>query len=284
MLQEKIRISLNILVWLILSSLLNSQLSQAQTDKAFLVPMIYYILQSEDTDGGSTPDFAKRPIFNGFNLYTDKDFLIGPPECGGENSIVTEPGENFTTFTHIRGNNLRCELAIQDLMPVGKPFRIKFEFKMNSYFPLTTEWHSIFQVHSFPDEDVDEVWRCPIMALAMDKGKLSMYNHYDLSYKSIPGLYNCDDDNPATTIQTENFVTDVEYSITEWNTFEMYGTLSLTDDECLTVKINTTVNSYCGPNTFNDARRPFLKFGIYKPTSWQFYNQLSVAYRNVSFE
>ena len=218
---------------------------------------------------------------SGFSISTtNTKYQYGQSECSERNTINVHDG--VSGFTHYRGQGHRCELSIHYLTSLNKQFTLSFEFKTNTY-ARTEEWHSIFQIHSAPDKALGEAWRCPVMMMSVYGDRLAMYRRYDHSKVSVPGKWGCADDNPATTIKSVEVFKSVEYDAGGWNTFVMTGTLGLTGEECLTVSINSVSHTSCGPNTYNDGWPPFLKFGIYKPTSWDNYDTIKVAYRNISY-
>lgn len=200
-------------------------------------------------------------------------------ECS-KGVMQTDASSGITTFTLSRNNGKRCEIAIHDLLKRETPFSLRFEFRVNSKYEKERYWHSMLQIHSFPDKN--EAWRCPIMALENQVGSLRMFRRWDHQKKSSPGKWGCADD--TSSIQYVTFFKDVPYQANHWNSVELTGTLGLSKNNCLTIKINDFTRVSCGPNTFNDERHPFLKFGIYKPTSWSYYSKIALSVRHVEFD
>ncbi|CCN72550.1 heparin lyase I family protein [Vibrio nigripulchritudo] len=178
-------------------------------------------------------------------------------------------------------NRKRCEFAIQDVVKRDTPFKFSFDFKTNDNFAHYNRWHSYFQLHSKPDQG--EAWRCPIMALESVNGTLRMYNRWDEDRISTTTNGTCG--NTGNSIEYRKLFSDYYYEPNTWYTIELSGELSYDKDACLTVKINDEVMSdVCGPNTYNDVNKPYIKFGIYKPTGWETDNEeIELNIKNVKY-
>jgi hypothetical protein len=156
-------------------------------------------------------------------------------------------------------NRKCCEFAIQDVVKRDTPFKFSFDFKTNDNFAHYNRWHSYFQLHSRPEQG--EAWRCPIMALESVNGTLRIYNRWDEDRISTTTNGTCG--NTSNSIECRKLFSDYYYEPNTWYTIELSGELSYDKDACLTVKINDEVMSdVCGPNTYNDVNKPYIKLGI----------------------
>ncbi|WP_104402833.1 heparin lyase I family protein [Vibrio penaeicida] len=172
----------------------------------------------------------------------------------------------------------RCEIAVQKGLERDKPFSLSFRFLVNDTYQYSNQWHSYFQIHSFPDKG--ESWRCPIMALETKNGKLRMYNRWDQKKISSTKRGSCAAN--GNSIRSRTLFEGVSYAANVWNQFRIEGVLSTSNNECLKTYLNEALLSEtCGPNTFNDARVPFFKLGIYKPTSWDKYPEISLKVKDL---
>lgn len=172
----------------------------------------------------------------------------------------------------------RCEIAVQKGLKRDKPFSLSFRFMVDDTYQYSNQWHSYFQIHSFPDKG--EIWRCPIMALETKNGKLRMFNRWDHKKVSSTEYGSCASN--GNSIRSRKLFEGVTYEANVWNQFRIEGVLSTSNNECLKTYLNgVLLSETCGPNTFNDARMPFFKLGIYKPTSWDKYPEISLKVKDL---
>ncbi|GGA64514.1 hypothetical protein GCM10011369_02350 [Neiella marina] len=172
----------------------------------------------------------------------------------------------------------RCEFAVNDALSHTGTYRVAFDFRVTTIDSTDSEWHSYFQVHSFPDKD--ERWRCPIQALELHSGAFRMFNRWDPTPVSITKSGTCS--GAENSIQSRTLFQDLSLTEGDWHHYEQVGRLASIDGGELTVTIDQVeMATIKGPNTFNDQREPFLKFGIYKPTSWRSEQPLCVEYRDI---
>lgn len=172
----------------------------------------------------------------------------------------------------------RCELAIHNWLKRDGAFDISFEFRVIGD-ARDEEWLSIFQIHSFPDSG--ESWRCPIMALEIVGSNLRMFNRWDLQKISDTSVSTCA--NAHSSMASNTLIQDANFKLGEWQHFRIKGMMSLTNNGYISVELNKEqVGEYQGPTTFNDQRQPYLKLGLYKPTSWSMVSDYRVEYRHVS--
>ena len=172
----------------------------------------------------------------------------------------------------------RCEIATHELIKMDQPFDMTFIFTTANIEMNDPEWHLIFQIHSFPD--AGEKWRCPVLSLEVVKGTLRMTNRWDLMQISYLEDGTCAA--PKNSIKRREifshyiFEPDLKYKI------RIVGKLATDETGKLQISINNKVlGDFHGPNTFNDKRGPYLKFGIYKPTWWA--NKEAISYQYTDF-
>lgn len=181
--------------------------------------------------------------------------------------------------------NVRCEVVIHDVLQRDKEFKLSYRFKVNDnrYSSLVDPtWFSLMQFHSFPDSG--EVWRCPILALESNNGTLRMFNRWDQKKKSKTPNGTCA--SHENSIRSRTIFRYIPYDSNQWYKFELEGTLSYTNNKniCLTASIDDAIiGKSCGPNTFYDSKQPYLKLGVYKPTSWRLQNDIRVEYKDIEY-
>lgn len=201
-------------------------------------------------------------------------------ECSGGTYLIKE--NQFTSELRYQDRkSRRCEIASHDYLKIDQPFHISFSFSTNNVNTADHQWHSIFQIHSFPDSG--ERWRCPVLALEVKNGKLRMFNRWDAN--KISNLINGTCAAEGNSIRSRKVFAGYPIKANEIYQIVIKGTLSSGREGLLEVMINgKTLDSYKGANAFNDLRGPYLKFGIYKPTSWLSTDSLSYYYNDLIFQ
>jgi hypothetical protein len=196
--------------------------------------------------------------------------------------ILTNESNVIETNMNKAPNRKRCEFALMDVLKRDTPFSLSFEVKTDNNFYYYNNYHMFFQIHGTPDSG--EAWRCPILALESQAGTFRMYNRWDENRISKTESGTCA--SSENSINSRALFTDYSYESNTWYKFEINGVLSYQSDACLTIKINNELMSeQCGPNTFNDEKQPYLKFGIYKPTAWESDDeQINVQFRNINYK
>lgn len=175
----------------------------------------------------------------------------------------------------------RCEFAIHHGLQKQQAFSFSFQIKLTNVEPNDPYWHSYLQIHSFPDEG--EQWRCPIAALESINGSLRMFNRWDLSALSDTSQTTCA--NQQNSMQHRTVFQGLNLIPNQWHEVEINGLMSLEDDGYLRITIDQQlVADVQGPNTYNDVKPPYLKLGIYKPTSWYQQNDIVVEYRDIHLQ
>lgn len=172
----------------------------------------------------------------------------------------------------------RCEIAVHNLKRVPAAHNISYEISVKDPQPRR-EWQSFMQIHSFPDKG--EAWRCPVAALEAEDGTFRIYNRWDASALSLTTGHNCTE--PGSSISGRSILQDVSVMPGAWQKVNMDVALSTEENGHFQAKIGPKDSGLInGPNTFNDKKDPFLKFGIYKPTSWEKgHVETCVQYRKV---
>ena len=201
-------------------------------------------------------------------------------ECAS--SLWSYDAESKTTLFSLtpERDRKRCEFAFKGLLNRDSPFSISFSFKVSERYDDPDNWHSYFQIHSFPDEG--EEWRCPILALESIGGKLRMYNRWDTHNLSITDNGTCADF--GNTIESRVLFLPTDFELEGWNKMTIEGLLSTTEDGWLNIYLNDEqISESNGPNTFNDVLQPYFKIGIYKPTSWGDNSHIQVEFKDVEY-
>jgi hypothetical protein len=175
----------------------------------------------------------------------------------------------------------RCEVAIHDLPRAPRENIVSFDVRQSDDVPRK-RWHSVMQIHSFPDKG--EIWRCPVMALEVEENRFRMFNRWDREARSVAVGYDCA--GAGSTLQSRQVFGDVAVRPGAWQTVKMNAVLSWKDDGRLRAGVDGHGGALLeGPNIYNDRRGNFLKFGIYKPTGWEAgHDKVCVDYRNVRIE
>ena len=216
-----------------------------------------------------------------FGVTPDRIFI----ECPQNSYALTGEGasQNLRVCLNRADHEKRCEITVHGLSLAPNVNAVSFQVKIADTVPHN-EFHGVLQVHSFPDKGTAEKWRCPVMSLETADGKFRMFDRWDATPVSITSGYNCTE--PGSTISGRDVLRDVKITPGEWQDFSMMTKLSYQDDGVLQASIDNKSSLLIkGPNTFNDKRDPFLKFGIYKPTGWEKGHDLScVSYRNVKID
>jgi Polysaccharide lyase len=173
----------------------------------------------------------------------------------------------------------RCETSYFNYLKRDSDTTIRFDFRLDTLWDFHDDWTSIFQVHSAPDPG--EQWRCPVSSLVVVGHRLTMWDRYDLTPISTTVNGTCADN--GNSIHGRDVFADVPVEAGKWNSVELRARFSLDQTGSFAVRLNDKeVGSFSGPNTFNDQRQPFVKFGIYKPSTWRDAKKLCVDYRNIS--
>ena len=172
----------------------------------------------------------------------------------------------------------RCEIAVHGIDVHPAKHNIRFQLRVGKDFKAGNEWQSLMQLHSFPDKG--EAWRCPVMSMEAHKNSFRMFNRWDTAPLSQTTGYHCT--GPDSSIQARTLFSDIGIKPGHWNKFNMDLVLSHTRHGKIKLVFDKNKTSTSSSNHFNDKRSPYLKFGIYKPTTWESGHESScVQYRKV---
>jgi hypothetical protein len=190
-------------------------------------------------------------------------------------------GGRFESNLHYKDRtSRRCEIANATLIALGEPFSISFSFSTDNVDYMDNEWHSIFQIHSFPDLEKNELWRCPILALEVKNGKLRMFNRWDSSIVSLTSNGTCSGygNSISSRLVFDEYVIQKKFRydvvVSGVLTYETHGSLDLFVN-------GKHITHLQGPNAFNDLKGPFFKLGIYKPTGWNLNQKFHYSYYDI---
>ena len=174
----------------------------------------------------------------------------------------------------------RCETSYFNYLTRDSDFTVNFDFRLDQEnWDFHNVFTSIFQIHSMPDPG--EQWRCPIAMMAVQGHSLEMWDRDDQTQIS-KGV--CSSDS-GSSITTREVFSDIPVAAGEWNHFDLQAKLSLGPSGTFIAKLNNKpVGNLSGPNTYNDQSRPYIKIGIYKPSTWENAKRLCVDYRNVGIK
>lgn len=201
-------------------------------------------------------------------------------ECDKQN-MTTE--KNKLIVQHFSSDERpRCEVANRTWLSLGSEFEVAFDIAVNSNYH-ENYWHNIMQIHSFPDLEEGEVWRCPILSVEVKGGMLRAFSRFDK--ERISQTINGSCANEGNSIRSNKLFDRVPFKSNANYRIEVAGKLSTGQDGFLKISINDEVVSFTkGPNAFNDVKGPYLKLGIYKPSGWLKPGQLSYTYSNLVVE
>jgi len=208
------------------------------------------------------------------------DLGIWQRECiSNQDKLITNTFHSSLFYSHRKTK--RCEIATHDLIKMNDPFELSFIFSTDHIEKNDPEWHLIFQIHSFPD--TGEEWRCPVLSLEVIEGTLRMTNRWDAN--KISSLVDGTCASPKNSIKSREVFLDYALEPNTKYEIKIIGKLAIDDSGMLEARINNEVlDSHEGPNTFNDKRGPYIKFGIYKPTWWEYKKTLSYQYLDFVFK
>jgi len=210
----------------------------------------------------------------------ETDLGIWQRECISDQYKLMNNGfESSLSYTDRRTK--RCEIATHELIKRGEPFELSFIFSTAFLEKKDPFWHIIFQIHSFPDKG--EEWRCPVLSLEVIDGALRMTNRWDA--KKVSSLVDGTCASPANSIKSRKVFFGYDFEPNTKYEIKLMGKLAIDDSGELEVRVNDELLGYHqGANTFNDERGPYIKFGVYKPTSWDYRHTLSYQYSDFIFK
>jgi hypothetical protein len=177
----------------------------------------------------------------------------------------------------------RCEIAIDTLQSSPSETQISFDIKTTYEIP-EARWHSIMQIHEFPDKG--EAWRCPPFTIEVSEGKFRAFSRWDEKSISRTHGYNCTEE--GSSIQGRTVVEGIPAQPDIWQNISLKTRLSPYSDGWMRLRIGENSEKLTsGGNSYNDKRTPYVKLGIYKPAGWtekekKRRNPVCASYRNVN--
>ncbi len=151
---------------------------------------------------------------------------------------------------------------------VGEEYWYGFSIFLPDDYRPDAIWEIVAQWHGVPDFDIGETWRNPVMALSTDGGVWRLINRWDAkrnTYESGKKVYGGSHRYDLGAYQTG-----------VWTDWVFHVKWSYGEDGLLDVWQNgKRLIHQTGPNTFNDAKGPYFKMGIYK--GWRDPNRPSDA-------
>jgi hypothetical protein len=140
---------------------------------------------------------------------------------------------------------------------VGEEYWYGFSIFLPKDYVTDNIWEIVAQWHGSPDFDIGENWRNPVMALSTNGGKWTLLNRWDAkrnTFESGKREYGGTKRYDFGAYKTE-----------VWTDWVIHVKWSYQDDGILEIwKGGEKVVDQKGPNTFNDAKGPYFKMGIYK--------------------
>lgn len=232
-------------------------------------------LSPSNTLAAENSDVLAEKIANLLNIPRHSVFL----ECPSKeiDFLVLHGQKTIRMCLRKTDKKNRCEFSIHNLNIAPEKQKISFEALIENNAPHPKNWLSLMQIHSFPDQG--EKWRCPPFSLEYYDNTLRLFNRWDTTKTSKTSGYNCTEE--GSSIKSKTIFSDVP--LEKWMKISLDLKLSHGEDGYIMTSINThRFPKLIGPNIYNDSRPPFLKFGIYKPTSWDKEHKIScVTYRNI---
>lgn len=138
---------------------------------------------------------------------------------------------------------------------LGSEYWYSFSIYLPSDWVIDNDKEIVFQFHSVPDRDAGETWTNPPLALYVDRGNWALRNRAD-----------------ARRVVMSNFQFEKYWMLGSikrggWTNWVMRIKWSYKSDGILQVwKDGQKVVDRTGMNTFNDAKGPYAKMGLYKFT------------------
>lgn len=229
------------------------------------------------TAASANPAPSKKELGAFFNVKPDRLFI----ECASKDFQLTDATDGPVLSMCLSKNDKkrRCEIAVHDISRTPAPFNVNFDVMSDSLNTASTEEFSIMQLHSYPDKG--ESWRCPVMSLEVKDSTLRLFNRWDKEKLSKGAGYNCA--GAGSTITSRVLFQNMPVENDRWHHMNISGVLSYDPMGEVKASLDDRVLAdTSGATTYNDRRPPFLKFGIYKPTSWRKSQpKICMHYKNV---
>ena len=139
---------------------------------------------------------------------------------------------------------------------VGGEYWYGFSIFLPGDFVVNDDWEMLAQWHGYPDFDVGEDWRNPVMALRSDRGKWTLEFKYDSKRNTF--------ESGERVYDGMEYFDFGSYETGVWTDWVFHVKWSYKSDGLLEVwKNGVKVLYYEGPNAYNDAEGPYFQMGIY---------------------
>lgn len=152
-------------------------------------------------------------------------------------------------------------LARPSSLEYDTDYEVSFDLCVPEVSPDIGEEVVVLQFHSWPDLDLGETWKSPHLRLGMVKGRWQLTSLADDRKVTPPKRHPAD-----TRYRTQKVVDAGPVRADRWESWVFRVRFSPFADGRLEILRNgKVIAAWLGPNAFNDARGPFLKFGLYVP-------------------
>jgi len=192
----------------------------------------------------------------------EKGDLSGWKISGNSPSIATSPTRSgkYAMKTSLDRHKDKVPYRTELSGPrskVGGEYWYGFSIFLPKDYVTDNIWEIVAQWHGVPDFDIGENWRNPVMALSTNGGKWTLLNRWDAKRNTFEG-------GKKSYGGTEIYDFGL-YETEVWADWVIHVKWSYQPDGILEVwKNGEKVVDQKGPNTFNDAKGPYFKMGIYK--------------------
>ena len=164
---------------------------------------------------------------------------------------------------------------------MGEEYWYGFSIFLPEGFVVNNDWEILAQWHGYPDKNIGETWRNPVMALNSDEGIWSVTVRWDSkknTFESGERVYD-----GTKLFEFGPYETGV------WTDWVFHVKWSYESDGLLEIwKNGVKVVDRDGPNCFNDALGPYFKMGIYAgdvpSTRIVYHDEFRMADANSTYE
>lgn len=143
-------------------------------------------------------------------------------------------------------------------VPANSAYTYRFSIFLPTNYVYEQHSEIVNQWHSIPDKNLGEKYPSPPLYFRIQSGRWSLGRRWDpnqITVNNTPG--------PGGGMEMIDLG---PYQVNVWTDWKVYVKWSYRSDGVLQVwKNGTLVKSINGPNTYNDAKGPYFKIGIYKP-------------------
>ena len=206
-------------------------------------------LKNADFESGSLEN-----VYTGFERAKEENIkLANSPTGNGKAMKVT-----LNRDDELVANAKRCEAVLHSVGGIGMHMLYEFDMYLPSDYvadgmEIVTQWHV------YPDDQLDENWRSPVLGLKISGGKFALSTRWD----KRPNSNSTDSPELAGNEDNLGLGKVVAGSWIKWK-FEVNW--STEDDGFIRVwKNGIAALNRKGPNIYNDQSKLNLKQGFYKP-------------------